>query len=150
MQISYCVIAFLFIGASVYTMLTCKSCSPFVEFTSALNDEQKTIYQSIIAERQRIYVHGLVLGTILSLFYLYFATGMINPFAHGCVFVAIALTVQYFYYTFVPKRQLIVTNLETEDKRRRWLDVYNHMKMRYHIGMLLGLLGYGAFAYATN
>ena len=150
MKLSYCVIAAIFIGASIYTMLTCETCSPFTDFLESLTPEQKVKYTQIIQERQRLYVHGLVLGSIVSLLYLYFATGTFNPLTNVCAFVAIALAVQYFYYTLTPKSQWIITSLDKEDQRQKWLNVYTHMKTRYHVGMLLGLIGYGLFAFSTQ
>ena len=65
-SLSFCVIAAIFIGASIYTMITCKSCSPFVEYEQSLNEEQKQIYMKVVEERQKIYLTGLVLGSFLA------------------------------------------------------------------------------------
>ena len=146
-KISYCLVAAIFLGASIFTMLTCKSCSPFVEYENSLNLKQKLVYKQVVSERQSNYIKGLVLGSVIALFYLYFNLGTINPLRHACIFVAIALFVQYLYYNLVPKSIYMLEVLNTPDQVKKWLEVYKTMKMRYHIGMLLGLIGYFIFAY---
>ena len=149
-QILFCIIAALFIGASIYTMLTCKSCSPFIEYEQSLNNEQKQAYQKIINERQQIYLTGLIFGTVLAFFYLY-ANGLeLSPFKHSCIFVAIALFTQYLYYMVYPKSTNMVTLMENKDQLKKWHTVYKYMQYRYHIGMGLGLLGYFLFAYGIK
>lgn len=146
-NISYCLIATIFVVASVYTMLTCKHCSPFLEYEQSLSPQQKLIYEEIVSERQRIYLTGLILGTVLAFLYLYMNNLSLNPLENSCVFVAIAMLTQYFYYKFTPKSRMMLSYMQNQDQINKWLDVYNHMTFRYHFGMLLGLIGYFIFSY---
>ncbi|QKF94768.1 hypothetical protein QKU48_gp1310 [Fadolivirus algeromassiliense] len=149
-SISFCIVAAIFVGASVYTMLTCKSCSPFVEYEQSLNQEQKQIYQNVVNERQKIYLTGLVVGTVLALLYLYGSNLELSPLKHSCIFVGIALATQYLYYMLYPKSVHMVTLMESQDQLKKWNAVYKHMQYRYHVGMVLGLVGYFLFSYGVK
>ena len=146
-NISFCVVAAIFLGASIYTMITCNKCSPFIEYEQSLNPEQKVLYKQIVEERQKIYLTGLVLGTILAFAYLYFNKLDLNPLKNSCIFVAIALITQYMYYMLYPKSAYMVNNLENKDQSSKWLAVYKTMQYKYHIGMILGLVGYFLLSY---
>ena len=148
--LSFCVIASIFIGASIYTMLTCKSCSPFLEYEQSLDAEQAQIYKSVLEERQKIYLNGLVLGTLLSFVYLYFNNMEFNPLTNSCVFVAIVLSTQYLYYTLYPKTHNMVTLMKNQSQLKKWHAVYKHMQHRYHLGMVLGLIGYFLLSYGLQ
>ena len=138
----YCLISAIFIGASLYTMIKCKSCSPFKDYLSSLDEEQKKLYESIADERLSIYLQGVVIGVTISLVYLYFIKGTYDIIKHSCIFTAITLFVQYIYYSLTPKSAWMVTNLKNQEQTQDWLDVYKFMKYRYHMGMVLGLVGY--------
>ena len=144
--LSFCLIAAIFVTASIYTMLTCKNCSPFLEYKQSLSEEQKELYDQIVDEREKIYLHGLVLGIVVALAYLYFVSGTLNPMSHACVFVGIALAVQYSYYQLAPKSSWMLNSLTNKEQVDQWLEVYKFMKRRYHMGMLLGAFGYLMFA----
>ena len=149
-SISSCLIASIFVAGSVYTMLSCKSCSPFLEYEQSLSPEQKAIYQKVVEERQKIYIYGLALGSLLALLYLY-STGLeTSRMQASCIFVAIALATQYLYYMLSPKTFDMVTLMENKDQLTKYNNVYKHMQYRYHFGMLLGLIGYFLFAYGIK
>ena len=146
-NISFCLISSIFIGASIFTMLTCKTCKPFKDYENALNNEQKVIYNDVIDSRQKIYIYGLVFGAIIGFIYLYFVKGTTNVISHSCAFATIVLFTQYIVYQLYPKKIWMLQVLNTGDQVDKWLDVYKHMKFRYHYGMLLGLAGYILLSY---
>lgn len=148
--LSFCVIAAIFIGASIYTMLTCKSCSPFLEYQQSLDAEQAQVYKNVVEERQHIYLTGLVLGTLLSFVYLYVNNLGLNPITNSCVFVSIALFTQYLYYVLYPKTHHMVTMMKDKSQLKKWHAVYKHMQYRYHLGMVLGLIGYFLLSYGLQ
>jgi hypothetical protein len=149
MKTVYLLIACIFIGASIYTMIKCKECPPFIEYKATLNDKQKRAYNDIVAERQNIYLKGLVVGSIVGLVYLWHNHGSINIYTHSIVFTAITLGIQYLFYMLYPKSKWMLNVLETREQIDGWLEVYKFMKGRYHIGMLLGLMGYLTLSYGT-
>lgn len=149
LNISFCLVSAIFIGASIFTMLTCKTCTPFKDYYAVLNDEQKGIYKEVVDERQKSYIYGLVLGTVVGLIYLYFVRGTLNVISHSCGFTAVVLFTQYMFYQMYPKKVYMLQVLEAGDQIDKWLDVYKHMKFRYHYGMLLGLVGYLLLSYGV-
>jgi len=149
-QISYCVVAAIFIGASFLTIFSCKSCGTFVDYQNSLDDKQKQVYEKIVNERQMIYIVGLIIGSLIALGYLYATKGTLNPISNSCIFTAIAMSTQYMIYTLYPKSDHMIKYLDNADTREKWLNVYNTMKFRYHVGMLLGLVGYFALSYGLS
>lgn len=148
--ISFCLIASIFMGASIYTMLSCKDCPPFIEYEKSLDETQHQEYTKIVRERVSIYITGLILGTILALLYLYLNNMDIDPFKHSCIFVAIALTTQYLYYMLYPKSAYMVTKMKSTDQLIKWQAINKHMQYKYHMGMLLGIIGYFFLSYGLN
>jgi hypothetical protein len=149
LNISFCLVSAIFIGASIFTMLTCKSCTPFKDYHDSLNNEQKGIYNDVVDQRQKIYIYGLVFGIVIGFIYLYFIKGTINIVSHSCAFTTIILFIQYMFYQLYPKNVYMLQVLEAGDQIDKWLDVYKHMKFRYHYGMLLGLVGYLLLSYGV-
>jgi hypothetical protein len=146
---SYCLISFLFIGASLYTMFTCETCTPFKEFKKSLSPNQISLYENVARERQNLAGQGLILGTIFGLLYLYMCKDSLNILANSCLFTAIVLLTQYLYYILMPKIT-ILQELKTQDQIEGWYKVYKFMQYRYHLGMLLGAIGYFMMSYYMN
>lgn len=147
MKVSLCLVASAFIGASLYTTLTCDKCQPHVDYRNSLGPVQKKIYLEIVEERKRIYIHGLILGAILASLFLWYKFNTINPLTNGCIFSSIVLVTQYFYYMTKKKEKYMLNYLTNKDQIDGWLDVYKTMQNKYHIGMMLGIIGYILLGY---
>lgn len=146
MNKTYCLLSFLFIGASLYTMFTCENCPPFVEFKKSLSKEQLILYKSISKERLNVSLQGLGLGTVLACVYLFLIQKSTNIIKNSCAITAIILLTQYLYYMLYPKMSLL-PYLQTNEQVNEWYKVYKFMQYRYHAGMLLGVIGYFLLAY---
>lgn len=142
-----CIISAIFLGASLYTILTCKNSQTFLDYENSLDLEQKNMYNKIVAERRGLYFKGLIIGSILAMLYLIYVKKTDNPLTHSCAFVAIAMFVQYMVYTLSPKSDYMIRHMKNGDQVDKWLEVYKTMKNRYHMGMLLGLVGYFLFSF---
>jgi hypothetical protein len=144
MGLNTCAIATAFIIASIYTSLTCTSnnCQPFARYRSSLTPELKQKYAEVTAERQRLYLKGLIFGTIIGLIVLYSLKGNIDIFANTCIFATVAFGVQFSIYTLTPKSTYMLNHLETREQIDSWLEVYKTMRFRYHLGFIFGLIGY--------
>lgn len=138
-----CIVAFIFIGASLYTLFGCDHCK---NYKANLNEEQLIIYHKISQERRNIAVQGLILGLFLAFIFMYLTHKTFNPLACGCSFAAVVLFVQYLYYMLYPKSDYMILHIDGEQKEE-WLEVYKEMQYRYHIGMVLGIIGYFILAY---
>jgi len=146
---SYCLLSFLFIGASLYTMFTCETCTPFIEYKKSLSPKQMQMYQNVSRERVNLASQGLILGTILSIFYLYIFKNTFDIFTNSCAFTGIVLLTQYLYYMLMPKMSML-PQLNTQEQIEGWFSVYKFMQYRYHFGMLLGAIGYFILAYVLT
>lgn len=141
-NVPICLIGVMLICASIYTMLSCKSCQPFVDYQNSLDDELKQLHQQSVSERQNLYLQGLIIGSIIGMGFLYWNKGTINPMQNSCLFVAITMIIQYLYYITSKKQIVMLDKLKTKEQTQNWWKVYKHMQMRYHTGLLLGLIGY--------
>jgi len=150
MKTSVCLIASAFIGASLYTSLKCDDCEPNKSYKNSLEPVQLDIYKRIIDERRRIYIKGLVIGTVLAVLYLWYTYRSANMIQNSCIFATIVFVIQYFYYIFSKKEKYMLNYLINKEQISGWLNVYKNMKNRYHIGMVLGLLGYVLIAYGIK
>lgn len=147
MHFGYCLVASLFIGASLYTMFTCEQCHPFSTYKQSLKPNQLALYQIVAKERMNKAMYGLLFGVILAFLFLFFFRKTLNPFANGCAFATITLGTQYLYYILSPKMSML-PHLANMQQVELWYDVYKFMQYRYHFGMLLGLIGYFLLAFA--
>ena len=149
-----CIIAFGFIFASIYSIMACKQHPVFLKFRAQLDEKQLKIYDEITKQRSGLFIQGGILGLFLAI--IFFALlykkdengGNINKSVSICGFPLIILATQYFYYSLMPKKMWMLDNVKNQEETKMWLDIYKEMKKRYHIGFLLGGLGYAILASA--
>ena len=151
MYFSWCAVATALIVASIFT--SC-SCIGFITRSDVIQKYQKSLdgellntYKTVVAERLRIYFTGAAIGLLLALAYLYTTrtTGY-----NWCMFAAIILVVQMFYYLLSPKSTYMVNHLRTDEQRQLWTEVYRTMQLRYISGMLVGAIGYFVLGYGLR
>lgn len=137
-----CLIAVALLGGYLYTMLTCTDCPPFKEYEESLDPKQKALHRLIKKERSELFIQGFVLGIAAGLLYLYIFHGNFNVLANACIFTVIVMGVQYVYYTIMPKTAYMLPNLKNQKQIDGWFRVYKEMQYRYHLGMIIGALGF--------
>ncbi len=111
-----------------------------------LSPELDQIHTQIAGERRNLYIHGILLGVVLSIVLLYGAN-IKNRYFRVSAFFAITLTTSVFYYMLMPKSDYMLNHLKTPAENKAWLYVYNTMKTRYLVGMLLGAAASLAFSF---
>lgn len=136
-----CIVGLGLLGASIATMLVSKQHRIFQEYERSLNQEQRVILNDITDMRLNIYFQGLAFGLVLATVYL--MNVKTNNWEHACVFLAIALGVNYLWYILSPKRNWMIPHLKTPEQLTNWTRVYRMMQYRWHLGFVLG--GIGAF-----
>lgn len=156
-----CLIALIFIGASLYT--TISQCKPCEELKQNLDPSQLEIYSNIVKERLYDYYIGLILGIVLALIYYKYnsnsnngSNGNDNGKSEGnnsnlasngsricmiCIYLAIILSTQFLYYMLVPKSKYMLDYLNG-DQIKLWLETYKTMKNKYYLGALFGIIAY--------
>ena len=160
-----CLIALLFIGASLYT--TISQCKPCEELKQNLDPTQLEIYSDIVKERLYNYYIGLILGIVLALIYYKYGRN-VNVNVNGnsnansnvnnsegnningplgnricsiCIYLAIILSTQFLYYMLVPKSKYMLDYLNG-DQIKLWLETYKTMRNKYYFGALFGIIAY--------
>ena len=153
-----CFIAILFLVANVYTMLSVDCKTTKEKLYSLLDDNQKNIHQKIVEERKSIYFRGYGVGLILSCILIFVYKYVINPsnkkkmsiWMIVCMVGAITFTTNYLYYILSPKTTYMVQHLQNKQQIDEWLKIYRTMQVKYHVGLVLGIVAIMIFAYANR
>ena len=111
-----------------------------------LSPKLDQVYNKIANERRNLYIQGILIGVVLSAILLYHAN-IKNKYFRVSAFFAITLTITVFYYLLMPKSDYMLNHLKTATENKAWLYVYNTMKTRYLVGMLLGAAASLAFSF---
>jgi len=138
--LNYCVLGAAFLGSSILTMMASKQSKNFVNFRKLLNQRQLEIYNGISKERMSIYIQGLILGVLLAVLITF--NSSLKGTNKLCVFVVIALGVNYLFYSLHPKSSYMLLHLTSQQQNEAWLNIYKEMKLRCKLGLLLGIAGY--------
>jgi hypothetical protein len=141
-----CSIAIGFIVASLMTMMARND--NFLALRESVDEDDRKKIDKIVKERMLLYVRGSLLGIIIAVVFLFWAKDSFAKYTTICTFIIIMFVVQIGVYTMSPKRDFILNHLKTPEQNKLWLEVYKDMKKRYHLGFIMGLLGYGVLCYA--
>jgi multisubunit Na+/H+ antiporter MnhE subunit len=95
---------------------------------------------------------GYVLGFILSLVIIYYNVSVkhnnLTTMPLVCIVLATSFVANYFYYIIHPKSDWMLHHLQNKEEIKAWLEMYREMQYNYHMGIALGIVGVGLFAYA--
>ena len=140
-----CYLASAFIGSSILMMISKGSSSKFNKLYSLLNDEQKNALKKIRKERLLIYGKASLIAFIFSLIFIRFENIFFNissNYNKSCISTLIYFGLQYLIYSIHHKSDWMLNHLKTPEQSKAWLDIYIHMKNKWHLGLILGLIGY--------
>ena len=143
-----CIIAFAFIVGSFYTMTVDKSI--FKKFYRMLDGKQKKIYKSIRMDRLKIYIKGSMWAMVLSLIFKLVYKNSNDLVSLACTHSLIYSATQYLYYNLHPKKDWMLNHLKKPKVIKMWLQKYKLMKGRWHLGLLMGIIGYGLMCFAIE
>jgi len=120
------------------------------QFMDTLSPSQQEKYKKIICERRNIYIGGYLLGLVLSGCYLLMFGSRYSRDSGNygilCIVAAISFFTSYFFYILYPKSDLMILELNQENQRREWVNIYKKMQYHYHLGIVLGLIAVVFFA----
>jgi uncharacterized protein YacL len=109
-------------------------------------------YESITKERMSISYRGYVLGILFSSFIIFYNLKIkkrkMNTFSLVCTVMATCFLTNYFYYILSPKSDWMLNHVTSPDQVKQWLQMYREMSYNYHMGIALGIIGVGIFAFA--
>jgi len=144
-----CSLAVVFLVANLYMTFTADQVDAKRKLYAALTPQELKEYEHIIVARRRIYLEGYLVGLILSFLILVMNVWQRVPLGRlsiACTVGAVTLITNYFYYMLSPKPDLLVVRLAEPRKRELWQQVYRRMQVKYHVGLLLGIVAAMLFA----
>tara|TARA_A100001015_G_scaffold311782_1_gene415693 strand:- start:48 stop:458 length:411 start_codon:yes stop_codon:yes gene_type:complete len=119
-----------------------------------LDSNQKLIKEKIVEERKNIYFNGYIIGLILSFIVIFINKSVLkrkfNIWKIVCFVGCITFTTNYFYYILSPKTTYMIQHLNSQDQINEWLNVYRIMQIKYHVGLVFGIIAIMLFAYANR
>ena len=118
------------------------------EFVRTLDKKQLDIYKSIVEFRFNLWLQGLVLGLIIAVIICLYISSYFNNYGCALLFTAILLFVNYMFYSMYPKPAWMLDYTKNLKQVKEWLDVYQFMKNRYHLGILCGIVAFFLLSYA--
>lgn len=147
-----CSISAIFIIAMIYFYNSTHKNHVVIHYKSKLPSDLQILYDKISYERQMISYKGYILGFILSLFIIFYnmnvKSGKLNNTSIVCIVVATSFLTNYFFYMLHPKSKWMLNYLNDKEQVKAWLQMYRTMQFNYHLGLVLGIIGVGVFAFA--
>ena len=147
-----CMISAIFVIGMIYFYNLTDKSKIVKHYKSSLSSDLQKRYEKISKERTNISYQGYALGVILSLgiiFYNFrFKRLKMNTSALVCTVIATAFLTNYFYYMLSPKTDWMLNHLQNKQEIKAWLLMYREMQFNYHMGLVLGIIAVGIFAFA--
>jgi len=147
-----CMISAIFVIGMIYFYNLTDKSAIVKHYKSSLSSDLQRRYEKITQERANISYQGYALGVILSLgiiFYnIRFKRSSMNTSGLVCTVVATAFVTNYFYYMLSPKSDWMLDHMSNKEEVKAWLLMYREMQFNYHMGLVLGIIAVGIFAFA--
>lgn len=147
-----CAISAIFVIGMIYFYNMTGKSEIVNHYKSSLSSDLQKRYDKISKERLTISYQGYALGVILSLGIIFYnlkikGTKMSNT-ALVCTVIVTAFVTNYFYYILHPKSDWMLDHLQNKQEIKAWLLMYREMQYNYHMGLVLGIVAVGVFAFA--
>jgi hypothetical protein len=136
-----CLIGYALIGSMFATSFLPKNNTVFREFNQSLSPDQKYIYGKITNERFMIFLKSMILSSVIG-FFTIMTFKNDNSILNGCNLATLSIGSLYILYNIFPKSDYMLNHLNSSKQNKLWLRTYKEMKMRSHLGMVLGVIGY--------
>jgi len=146
-----CMISTMFLIGMIYFYNMTEKSEIVNHYKQSLSSDLQQRYDTIRKERLTISYQGYALGFLFSLLLIYFHMRQEkkwNNMTLVCIIMLTMFVTNYFYYTLHPKTDWMLYHLQNKQELRAWLAMYREMQFQYHIGMVLGIIAVGIFAYA--
>jgi len=147
-----CAISVVFIIGMIYMTNAMSNNDTMQQYEKQLPEKLQKIYKQIVTERRQIYYTGYILGFILAVLFILYNNIILNKslstISMVCVSTASAFLVNYFYYILTPKTTHMLEHADTPEQTKAWLKMYRTMQYHYHMGLFIGLIAVGVFAYS--
>tara|TARA_B100000686_G_C16456264_1_gene794714 strand:+ start:55 stop:534 length:480 start_codon:yes stop_codon:yes gene_type:complete len=143
----FCLVGIVFVTAHLIIMFNVDKTQQKKSFYETLTPELVNKYEGIIKERRNISLTGYVIGLVLAFASLIYTKNIkkLNTYNSAFFTAGITLLVNYLYYTISRKSDYMIIHLDKEEQRVEWQKIYRSMQLKYHLGLLLGVIGAGLF-----
>tara|TARA_B100000575_G_C22949358_1_gene549108 strand:+ start:221 stop:691 length:471 start_codon:yes stop_codon:yes gene_type:complete len=143
----FCLVGIVFVTAHLVMMFNADKINQKKSFYETLTPDLVNKYENIIKERRNISLIGYILGLVLAFSYLIYTKNIkkLNTYNSAFFTAGITLLVNYFYYILSNKSDVMIIYLDKEEQRIEWQKIYRSMQLKYHLGLLLGVIGAGLF-----
>ena len=127
--------------------------SPVVRnYRNRLGKDLASKYDKIVEERKNISRMGYLIGLVLSILIIYYSQTIsenkMDNTSLVCLVLVVSFFTNYFYYILSSKNDWILNHIENVEQSKLWLQMYRTMQYNYHLGMVLGIVAIGIFAFA--
>ena len=147
-----CMVSAIFVIGMIYFYNMTGKSEIVKHYKSSLSSDLQKRYDKISKERLTISYQGYILGVILSLGIIFYNMKIkgakMNNTTLVCTVLATAFVTNYFYYMLHPKSDWMLNHLQNNDEVKAWLLMYREMQYNYHMGLVLGIIAVGIFAFA--
>ena len=147
-----CAISVVFIIGMIYMTNAMSNNDTMKKYKKQLPDELQTIYKEIVDERTKIYYTGYGLGFLIAVLFILYNSLLMNKtfstMSMVCISTTSAFITNYFYYVLTPKKTYMLEHIDTPEQTKAWTKMYRNMQYHYHMGLFIGLIAVGIFAYA--
>lgn len=147
-----CTISVVFVIGMIYFYNMTDKSTIVKQYKEKLPLDLQERYMKITEERKKISYYGYILGLILSLFIIYYNIKIkdaeMNSSELVCTVMATSFLTNYFYYMLAPKSDWILNHTNNQEQVKAWLIMYREMSYNYHMGIVLGIIAVGIFAFA--
>ena len=138
----YIIISVALFTGSIYVSLANNN-----KYINTLNEEEKEMRKKVVKERSIIYLIANICALLLVALLIYQKVNLKNKINNVWMYTAVFFVTQYFVYMLIPKKHWMLQSVQTNQDAVDWLEKYKMMSRNYHIGMLIGIVAVGIFAY---
>ena len=147
-----CAISAVFIIGMIYFYNSTSKSEIVKAYRKQLPTKLRILYDKLSLERRNISYTGYVLGLIVSLFIIFynikFKRKGLSNLSLVCLVTTTCFLTNYFYYILAPKSDWMLNHINNERVAKLWTKMYREMQFNYHMGIVLGILAVGVFAFA--
>ena len=121
-------------------------------YKEQLPSDLQKLFEKISIERKYISLYGYILGFLISLCIIFYNLKIkhnkLKTSSLVCIVMATCFITNYFYYYLSPKSDWMLNHVNDKVQVKAWLQMYRDMSFNYHMGLVLGIIAVGIFAFA--